>query len=41
VIDPGPDSATLAEAADGRVTLVLDAVGSTGSLRAATEVSMA
>jgi threonine dehydrogenase-like Zn-dependent dehydrogenase len=39
VIDPGPDSATLIEAADGRVTLVLDAVGSTGSLRAATQVS--
>jgi threonine dehydrogenase-like Zn-dependent dehydrogenase len=39
VIDPGPDSAALIEAADGRATLVLDAVGSTGSLRAATQVS--
>lgn len=39
VIDPGPESATLIEAADGRVALVLDAVGSTGSLRAATQVS--
>ena len=39
VIDPGPDSAALTEAADGRVTLVLDAVGSSASLRAATRVS--
>ena len=39
VIDPGPDSATLIDAADGRITLVLDAVGSTGSLSAATRVS--
>ena len=39
VIDPGPDSATLIEAADGRITLVLDAVGSTSSLRAATQAS--
>ena len=39
VIDPGPDSAALTEAADGQVTLVLDAVGSSASLRAATQVS--
>ena len=39
VLDPGPDAATLIQAADGRVTLVLDAVGSTGSLRAATQAS--
>lgn len=40
VIDPGPDSATLIEAAEGQATLVLDAVGSTGSLRAATQASV-
>lgn len=39
VIDPGPDSAALTEAADGQVTLVLDAVGSSASLRASTRVS--
>ncbi len=39
VINPGPDSAALTEAADGQVTLVLDAVGSSASLRAATRVS--
>jgi threonine dehydrogenase-like Zn-dependent dehydrogenase len=39
VIDPGQDSAALIEAAEGEVTVVLDAVGSTGSLRAATQVS--
>ena len=39
VIDPGPDSAALTEAADGQVNLVLDAVGSSASLRAATRVS--
>jgi threonine dehydrogenase-like Zn-dependent dehydrogenase len=41
VIDPGPDSAALVEAGDGRVTLVLDAVGSADSLRTATQVSQA
>ncbi len=39
VIDPGPGSAALIDAAGGRVTLVLDAVGSADSLRAATQVS--
>jgi threonine dehydrogenase-like Zn-dependent dehydrogenase len=39
VIDPGPDSAALIEAAGGRITLVLDAVGSADSLCAATQVS--
>ena len=39
VIHPGPDSAALIEAAGGRATLVLDAVGSADSLHAATRVS--
>ncbi len=39
VVHPGPDSTALIDAAGGRATLVLDAVGSADSLRAATQVS--